>query len=155
MSIFRSLEKTKASGTNPNGDYFPPGYEGEVTITAVRLVESQKGNGTFLAVDVELVTTNLDDWLQPGQAGSIMLKLDDKWGFGLADTKSLLMAATHSPESEITEAMAEEAVSDAQPLAGLPIVVRTATVLTKAKEERTKHFFDVSPNSPLAPAPLG
>jgi len=142
MSIFGSINKTSAASSSAQGEYLSPGFDGILAIVACKLVESRANADTFYIIETTVAVTNMEDEHPEGSRASILIKLGDKWNYGLADVKSFLMAATGADESDITEDMAEQSVDpEEQPLAELVFACETGSVPTKAGGSFTKHYF--------------
>ncbi len=162
-SIFKKIKEAKIVGGN--GNYFGPG-DFKVKILECKEIESQEKDGvSYFGVETVVLQCSDDARLAPprnsppGTEGPVC-KRGDKvtWLLNmslkpsLGNVKQFVKACDpECDEDDIDEAMCEEIVSAAQPLAGLYMKIRAWNKPTKEGNEFTRVWweFDDAPPADL------
>ena len=110
-------------------------------IEAVRLTRSQKDDTEYFAIDMTIeeccdAMGNANPH-RPGEHVAHLIKNKMRKTF-LSNVKGFIAAACGVPQSEVTAANTERAVSDEQPLAGMRIRLRARKTTTKAGHDFTR-----------------
>jgi hypothetical protein len=147
MSLFSGMGKAKMW---ESGVWLSPGGHYECKVDRILIKNTRKGKKLFM---VELIVTKSDNAKDPVGAKrtwSQDMNADSAWasiknflyallGFSWATDQGYLKAM--DVEGEKIEAIAEESVTDAQPLKGVPVAIETLSVKTKANTDFTRHDF--------------
>ena len=147
MGIFKKMGSTPKASGSKNADFLPGDFEGVITVVRLRVTESRKNDDMFFCVDGVVEESNLDEWPE-GRQVAILIKLNDKWGYGMSDAKSLACAVTGADDADVDEAFMEELTGgDGTEAAGLSFYVETLAITTKDGKLFTKHYFQPAPDA--------
>lgn len=137
MSAFSGIEKTRVY---QNAPYLAPGQY-ELSIVALKLVDSTKKRGQqFFVAEFRVVTSSNEDF-KSGDLVSWMVDMDHG-DTALSNCKAFACAVLDCEEDDVVAATLDKLVSVEQPAADVRVKANAFTIKTKAGNDFTKVRWD-------------
>lgn len=130
MGLF---SKIKEASVNQGGVYILPGtYVAEVE--SCKIGETRKGEAFFVA-DLKVIESDNEERAEGSHMSYMVMS---SWDSFESNVKAFIMGVMGCEEEEVDEEMAENAISEDQPLAGERVKIEATNVKTKSGGDFTK-----------------
>ena len=146
MGIFSGIKDAQVSS---GGVYFIPGLYPEVEIEACKMIFTRKKEELFVA-ECKIIASDVPE-RGPDMHASFTANVT-KHDAALGNIKGFMAAGFNCSQDEITEAVAEEVVSERQPLAGVRLRLEAVNTKTRDGGDFTKHVWSQVGDTTRAPA---
>lgn len=145
MGIFSGIKDAQVSS---GGVYFIPGLYPEVEIEACKMIFTRKKEELFVA-ECKIIASDVPE-RGPDMHASFTANVT-KHDAALGNIKGFMAAGFNCSPDEITEAVAEEVVSERQPLAGVRLRLEAVNTKTRDGGDFTKHVWSQVGDTTRAP----